>query len=250
VLSNSQIGLWLRCPKAWEYRYVKGLKIPPAGVMVQGSAYHGALKENFNSMMAHRKMLSVTALQDAFSTYWDERVRGNPIDKEEDDEGVDDINWEGNDPGKLKDEGIKLARIYHSTIAEEVAPIRVEAYNEKMVGDVKYIGYIDVETLDEIIDHKLKSRSLSQMDADRDTQPLSYCMFTGKTNFTYHVAVKKKIPEIQIVHVEKTMKDIQWWEEAIKQIATQIETGIAPPNPTNWTCNPRFCGYWNRCKGQ
>ena len=245
-LSNSQIGMWLRCPKQWFYRYEKGLKIPPSGAMVQGSAYHGALKEYFDHKIKTNTDLSLNDTMDAFDTYWADSQKGVYGDRGEEDSKME-IDWESKDPGVLKDDAAVVVKKYHERIAPNIWPLRTEGYAEKMIGDVKYLGYLDLETPNEIVDHKLKSRNMPQGDADRDIQPLSYALLTGQKNFAFHVGVKKKIPEVNVVKVTKTDADILWWENAIIEVIRQMNTGIAPPNPTNWTCGPKYCGYYSIC---
>lgn len=240
-ISNSQIGMWLRCPRQWEFRYIKGLKLPPKGVMVQGTAYHGALKKNFENKIQTKEDLSISDILDAFDSSWNEAVS---LD------GKEQVDWEERDADDLKDEGANCVSIYHKKMVADIDPVSVEQRVEMPIGkDLTCVGYIDLETKNNIIDHKLRGRSMNQADADRDTQALTYCLMQEKKNFAFHVMVKKKFPEVQVVSVKKTVKDIEWWLESVKQIAAQIRTGICPPNPTGWWCSEKFCGYWNLCKG-
>jgi len=243
--------MWQRCPKQWEFRYQRGLKLPPKGVMLQGSAYHAALKANFRHKIDSGEDLDIREVMDAYDTSWRERTSSKVEDLLDLDLETDNIDWEGKEPGSLKDEGYKLLSLYHRNVAPSVIPKFVEQREEKPIGrEVIYVGYPDIETETEIIDHKLKSKSMNQMDADRDTQPLSYCLLKDKRRFAFHVVVKKKVPEIQIIKVAKTNKDIIWWADAVKQIVAQMKTGIAPPNHTGWWCSDRFCGYWKLCRGR
>ena len=247
VISNTQVAMISRCSRQWEFRYVKGLKVPPAGVMIEGSAYHGAVAENFKSQMDKGTQLSEPEFEDAFSTYWDKSVKQGIKDDEETLDSYE-IDWGGEFPGKLKDEGIRIAKLYKREVAPRIVPVKIEQNYEKQIDEnTKFIGFLDVETNDKIIDHKLKAKTINQMDADKEIQPLSYCFLTGKMNFDYHVATKTKIPKIDIVSVTKTQKDIDWWEEALKQVVAQMRSGVYPPNQSGWWCGKRFCGYWQKC---
>jgi len=250
TVSNSSVGLWLKCPKAWEFRYVKGLKIPPSGALVQGSSYHGALKENFSFKLKNGKDMSISDVLDAYDTSWNERLKGDDLGKDESEEaGGSEVDWGGRPPDMLKDEGAKLVKVYHKQYAPAIMPLGVELYREKpLIEGVKFIGYLDLELEDKIIDHKLKGKMISQIEADKDTQPLSYCFLSDKMDFDYHVAIKKKVPEIQILTVKrKTAEDIEWWKNMVIDIVNNIKTGIFPPNPTSWLCSERWCGYWPKC---
>lgn len=249
MLSNSQIGTWLRCPRQWEFRYVKGLKLPPKGVMIQGSAYHGALKANFEHKLKAEADLGLTDVLDAFSTYWNERLHGKYGDRGKEEGLISDIDWEGQNPGVLKDEGISLVSEYHRLIAPNIIPIAVESEGRVRIDDsLEILGYIDLDVEKEVIDHKLRGRAFPQADADRDFQVHTYCFLRKKQNFAFHVAIKKKVPEIQIIKVHKTDADINWWLQAVKQVAAQIDSGIAPPNTNGWWCSYKFCGYHSLCQ--
>lgn len=240
-ISNTQIAMFMRCPRQWEFRYVKGLKIPPKGIMVQGSAYHGALKENFTYKVRNGIDLDVKSVLDAYDTTWRKSV----------DEGkrLGELDWEGEDPGKIKDQGIKLVKIYHNIAAPSVEPVSVEKEFVRNIGnDIQCNGYIDLNTTESIIDHKVKGRAFTQDEANRDPQPTMYCFLRGVSNFVYHTAIKKKVPEIQLVNVEKNEDDINWWIEAVKQMMMQIDAGIFPPNFNGWHCSEKGCGYWHLCQ--
>jgi putative RecB family exonuclease len=176
-ISNSQVGMWMRCPRQWEFRYIKGLKIPPKGVMVQGSAYHAALRANFENKIESGKDLDQRSVLDAFDKYWNENVGGKfkSADEEEEFE-TKDVDWEDKNPGSLKDDGYRLLKLYHKDIAPGIMPIHAEQeITKEIVPGTGFLGYIDLQTEDEIIDFKLKSRAINPADAERDSQPFSYC---------------------------------------------------------------------------
>jgi putative RecB family exonuclease len=249
-ISNSQVGMWMRCPRQWEFRYIKGLKIPPKGVMVQGSAYHAALRANFENKIESGKDLDQRSVLDAFDKYWNENVGGKfkSADEEEEFE-TKDVDWEDKNPGSLKDDGYRLLKLYHKDIAPGIMPIHAEQeITKEIVPGTGFLGYIDLQTEDEIIDFKLKSRAINPADAERDSQPFSYCYLTGKKKFTFHAAIKKRLPEIQLVEVNKTEEDVEWWVGAVKQIIDQMKAGVCPPNWNGWWCGPKWCGYYDLCK--
>lgn len=246
-ISNSQIGTMLHCPRQWEFRYIKGLKIRPSGALVQGSSYHEALKANFENKIKTGDDLLANDLLDAFSTSWDNNTKAVKDDEDFNDIIEEKVNWEDKDPGELKDETINALKVYHSKIAPMIRPLAVEQRRDVNIGDIHFMGFIDLELLGETADHKLKSRSMSQDDANKELQPYSYALLNGKREFTFHVAVKKKVPEIQLVHVSKTINDIEWFKNLIINIDKQINSGIFPPNPCGWWCGEKWCGYFSLC---
>ena len=93
-ISHSQISMWLRCPRQWEYRYVAGLKIPPSGPLIVGSAYHSALEGNFIQKVSSMVDLPLSDCLDIFSDAWEERLSGEEL-----------IVWDQLGPGECKDQG-------------------------------------------------------------------------------------------------------------------------------------------------
>lgn len=243
-VSYSQIGMWNRCPKSWYYRYVEGLKVAPAGAMIEGSCYHKALETNFKQKITTMEDLPVDHCADAFSDAWEERLREE-----------ERIEWEDKDPGELKDEGIWLVRTYIKEAAPDIQPAEVEQVYVKKISGVKTVGVIDlVDTTKHIIDHKTAAKKYTQSDVDKDDQITTYAFMKSSGALAQvHVAVKptKTLPpRIQILKTYRTLEDIKWWLEMVEGIIAQMQSGIAPPRSNGWWCSPRFCGYFSRCRGE
>lgn len=246
-VSHSQEEMWQRCPKQWEYRYVLGLKTPPSGALIEGGCYHKALEVNFQQKIATRADLPVPDCLDAFSDAWNNRLAEEEF-----------IDWEERNPIALKDEGISLVREYQLTTAPSVQPVRVEEAYVSEVAGVRFVCIPDLE--DEkraIIDHKTSSRSFSQDDVDRSTQASAEAFALGRPIVFYnHVALKLRVPRIQIVRTIRTRADIEWYVNMVAGIITQMKTGVAPPRPIDafgkagYWCSPKFCGFYERCRGE
>lgn len=63
------------------------------------------------------------------------------------------------------------------------------------------------------------------------------------------MGIKTVTPTVGIVRTERTVKDVEWWKEMVRGIYKQMVSGIAPPRPEGWQCSPKYCGYWERCRG-
>lgn len=240
-ISHSQIEMWHRCPRQWEYRYVHGLKIPPSGALVEGGCYHKALEVNFRQKVNTYQDLPVDDCLDAFSTEWEARLAEEEL-----------VVWERLGPGEVKDEGYGLVREYMLSISPEVQPTKVEERHVSEIGDVKLFLVCDLEDEDKkVIDHKTSSKAYTQDDVDRSLQAGATAFALKRAILYYnHVAIKSKVPRIQIIRTYRTIVDIEWWEKMALQVLAQMQSGIAPPRPTGWWCNSRFCGYWEMCRGE
>lgn len=252
-LSPSQISMFLRCPKQWEYRYIRGLKIPPSGAMVLGSAYHEGLAERFRYVINNDEQPASLLAIDAFDTAF-ERIKAEHLVTEEDEAlPFDEIVWDEN-PGELKDTGVKLLTLYETKIAPMITPIAVE---EKARFDVSVTGlfYVpvhvitDLVTPEKIIDHKVKSRRFSEEDLKQDIQATAYWI-AKKKPLDFHVALKTKQPSIEVQSTYREDKERHFFAELVTKIWQLIQGGIFPPNPVGWHCNEKWCGYWGLCKGK
>lgn len=250
-LSPSQINMILRCPKQWEFRYVKGLKMPPSGAMVLGSAYHEGVAEGFRYMMFEGENATypchLELALDAYDTAF-ERIRSEHIVREDDDEiPFDEILWD-DDPGKLKDMGVRLLTYYERHTAPTITPIAVEQKDIMIVGDVPIYMVIDLETKDKIADHKIKGRRFSEDDLRQDIQATAYWMARDK-QLEFHVGLKTNTPQIIVQPANRTEQDATFFaNELVPMVWKQINSGIFPPNPIGWHCSEKWCGYWKLCK--
>ncbi len=99
-LSVTQLKMYLRCPLQYEFRYIKGMKIPPAGVMTLGKSIHSTLEENYRQKIETRQDLPLDFWTDYFSDTWQKSLEETVFEKDE-------------KPGDMKDDGIKLIKTYH-----------------------------------------------------------------------------------------------------------------------------------------
>jgi len=239
-LSHSQISMWQKCPRQYEYRYWKGLVLPPNVAMIQGSIYHKALELYFKSKMLGVS-LSPDEFSDLFDTVWENYIKNGSS-----------IDWTI-DRGRAKDETNRVIEVYYRKLGASLNPALVEQRVKVNLDNSTYdfLGIIDLVLAEnQLADHKVVSRLMRQEDADKDNQATAYAFLAGGSiDFEYHIAIKGINPAIQIVKTQRTENDITWWIDMAKGIAKQIQSGIAPPNPNGWWCNPKWCGYWNLCKG-
>ena len=240
-VSHSQIEMYLRCPRQWFYRYVEGLKIPPSGSLILGGSYHKALEGNFKQKITSRTDLPVSDCLDIFSDAWNTRIKE-----------TESIDWQEEKPGDIKDMGVALVKTYRENISPTVQPTLVEEPYVTDISGVKFVLILDLKDIyDIVIDHKTSSKSYTQEDVDRDIQASAISFVLGTPIiFQNHVALKQKVPRIQIVETRRTPADVYWWLEMAMEIIEQMKTGIAPPRPYDWHCSPKWCGYWSICRSE
>lgn len=240
-VSHSQLSMWDRCARQWEYRYVKGLKIAPSGALVLGGSYHKALEVNFRQKIRTLEDLPIDVCLDAFSDDWEKRL-------------VEEvgIEWGSDRPGKVKDLGVGLVAEYMNTTSFAVQPIRVEETFVKTIAGVRFVLRMDLQDINKIVvDHKTSARAYNQGDVDKDPQASATAFALGRPIVYYnHIALKTKVPRIQIIRTYRLAEDIEWWLEKATLNIAQMRTGIAPPRTDGWHCSPSYCGFWELCRGE
>lgn len=247
-LSASSVKSWLRCGKAWEYRYVKNLKIKPSGAMIAGSAYHEALADYFNAKLDGIAEMTVNDVADAYDTAFERLVNDQRAVDEDEGEAEGSVDWKGQDKGKVKDSGIELAKLYRASVAPKIVPVSVELSEIIQVADKPFMVIRDLVTENKIIDHKLKAKRFYPNDLANDIQPTAYLYGNNRNLFEYHVALKQVKPSIECQPAVRCGSDFRLFEQIVSQVWKAIEAGIFVPRPEGWHCSPSWCGYWRLCR--
>lgn len=192
-LSITQLKMYLRCPLQYFFRYVCGIKTPPTGGLTLGRTVHETLKQNYRRKMKTHSDLPLPDVTDIFSHHWEREVK-------------ETVFSDGENPGKLKDQGVQLLGAYYQKIAPKVQPIEVEKEFLIDTGrtQLPLKGYIDlIDDERRIIDHKTSKRSLQKEVVDRDIQLSAYAMayraLYGKEEKAVRldVMIRNKSPRIQ-----------------------------------------------------
>lgn len=271
-LSISQVNMYLRCPKQYKFRYVDDHKRPPAVPAALGSSGHVALETTHHHIVDYDIPAPTEQLLDCFSDKWAELSAL-----------VED--WEDEKPGRVKDAGVALVRLYNEKFAPAVKPQAdaekknrgIEKKFEITVAGVPMLGYIDLidtnsplafsaaelelmhksgqavpEALrSAVVDFKFKAKSMAQSEVDGSLQMTLYSLATGIYAIRFEQLLKTKIPVIKRASAVRTKADHLWLQRVVRDVADAITKGVFPPtDPTNWSCSPKWCGFWAMCRGK
>lgn len=257
-LSASQLGMFLRCPRQWAFRYIEKLVIPPNGAMKQGNAIHKAVEKNYVQKMDTKIDLPENDLTDFFATEFEQQLEAEEVQLNEDET-----------KGGLLDQGVQLVRVFRSGIAPKVQPVAVERNFKVVVGKDKtqivLNGYIDV--IDEQgrirdtkamapsrvpksdalgCDLQLSTYALARKLEDKDSLPTE----TTPARLMLDVTVKLAHPEARILPTARSIEGLRMHVNTIGNVAKAIAADAFPRNPTGWWCSEKWCGYWSRCMGK
>jgi len=112
-LSVSQMTTFLKCPQQWYLRYIEQKSSKPSARMFQGIQVHSAVEAILSAKLATGTLPPVALGYDTYSTAFDEH---KPL--------IED--WEGEDPGKVKDVGIECTKQFYQEAAPTAMPVMVE----------------------------------------------------------------------------------------------------------------------------
>jgi hypothetical protein len=246
-LSASAFDLYLKCPEKFRRRHIEGEREafgPPA---LLGSAFHAAEGENFQQKIETAEDLDEADVLDVYSDEFDERTEN------------DDIDWGSEKQGDVKDVGVKLVSLYHSTLAPLRMPTHVERRYELRFPDVEWLftGYIDLETDEgECVDYKTRSSRMNAAAAKSETQPRANLLARraegNPATFSFDTLVKNKTPVVDTIPVPVTDRELDQFVTRIMGVAAEIAWRMEYDQwqgavPGAWWCSEKWCGFWADC---
>lgn len=258
MVSYSQMRMYKQCPKAYEYRYVDGIKGLLPGRVKVGSAFDKAANEMLRQRMEDKKVDEEAGIGAALE-YWNEP----DIEFDETDiAGDDDLM------GKM----MSAIREY-AVIAEKTDVQYVQHFLEyDLTPDVLLIGNVDLVEFSEeaggliIVDNKstLKKRSgrYSHAVAAYDEQLTIYTAGMIATQDDTVVGrgwnvvdIGRKTPgRIETIHVKDDKVNLtaelanEYARATVQMMEHSCETGsFAPIARGTWACSQQYCEFFNRC---
>ena len=245
-LSFSAVNMYLKCGLQYYFRYVLGLKLPPPGVVILGSAVHEGLEFDFTQKIESKENRPTKEILEVYSDRFD-REKDNALWGEEE------------NPGEVKDQGSQVLQIYHKDRAQSLQPKEVEKKVKVSFENVDYdlIGYIDLLTEDEQLrDFKTKAKSMSDAEIGSDMQLTTYAFAyheeTGRFPKTlgFDVLVRSpKNPKVQLAETQRGETDCVRLLAYLAHVADGIYKNVfLPAQPGTWVCSPKWCGYYDICQ--
>jgi hypothetical protein len=247
-LSVSSVNAYLRCPLKWKRRYIDRDYEPPGGKMILGSSVGAAEAHAYQEQIDTGQRPPTEAVLDLFADEWEDRTQR------------EEIAWESDKPGQLKDDGIAAVKLYDSTIAPHVTPTHVEReFNLQLEGvDWGFTGFFDVEQDDgAVADLKVRGRKLSPNDAHVDLQPTAYLLARRAEGnpapaFRFHTMVRVKQPYAEVVPTVRSDRQLDAFVDRLYGIAAEMHWRLEHDIwqgavPGSWWCSEKFCGYWASC---
>jgi hypothetical protein len=256
VISPSQFGMYKRCPRQYEYAYVKGIRRPPGISMLKGTAIHkGAEVVHKHTIATGQRLSMEAAVQEVADEFEDglENVEKDP-----------EVNV-----GEVKDRTLANFRIYYVQAVPLIRPVAAEETFAIKIGTVPMRGVID------LIDHVPGDVVLGVDDPDSPplvevvsdlkttTKKWTDQMVNHSVQMTIYSLVKKT-PFVRVdllidqksgtkylpIRATRSNREKQIIVEDVEEMAMLVKKGVFPRClPDSWVCTQRFCGYYAECRG-
>lgn len=250
----------LKCLAAVRFKYVLGIKRPQSYYLAFGNAwdrtsdsYWIERKQTGRSMApAHVAEIMDFALREEF---------GN----------AEPVSAADETRADMRDQGIALAQTWASDLGQHIEPIAVqEAFKADpgpslpfhVTGVVDLVGkWLRKDMGDQpfFADAKTSKRRWTTKQAQDSLQPPIYLMareHLGITTdlFQFHVGVRKKAPEMQVLSRRVDQSDLDLAMNVMKGANRILRdawiSGAWVPNRQHVMCSRKYCPYWRECEAQ
>lgn len=252
VMSPSQFDTYRKCPKRYEYRHIYKVISPPGIAMIKGTAVHkGAEVTHRKTIETGTPMGLVEAMQAVSDSFDAKRTE------------IED--WEDENPDVFKDRTLSAFRTYYNEAVPNIRPVKAEHTFAMKFGTVPVRGIIDlVDSVEEdaivdgvkpmvevVSDLKITGARWPEQRVRQSTQLTFYAFVesTFRVRFDFILDQKSGI-KYDKSRSMRTAHDFKLLIEDLESAVDGIKRGYFPRSDgTNWWCTPKFCGYYERCRG-
>lgn len=270
-LSISQVTMFIKCPQQWKLIYVDQKPRKTSARMFQGVFVHTSAETVLNKILETGEVPPLEMATDAFSDTF-EKNKGLIED------------WEGEDPGQVKDTGVTCAKIFHQEAAPAATPVAVEKEFHTIIksadGKVRLpiLGRIDSEqvqthTFEEyqqvrevlkagkapkkplrLHDLKVSTDKWNEDDIKNSVQFATYAHVEGIPDVQVDNLVKGRAkvprPRLETITGVITPGQARHSLRVLEDAARSIALGHFPvTDPDNWWCSEKWCSVWQYCRG-
>ena len=247
-LSKSSIRLYQQCPEKWRRRYIEHEREPLGVPLVLGKTVGAAVGANLQQKIETREDWPADEVVEYFAGEFEETAE------------VEDVDWGRSRPGRVKDQGAQLVRVYQQVAAPHVQPVSVERRVEFRLAGAEWTvqGYIDYELEDgTLADLKVKAKAPTEQELATELDPTLYLAARRAEGnparaFYYDVVKKTQEPMVSRYRAERSDRQLDRFLQRLAQISQEIawrtESGNWSGAPAGaWYCSPSRCGFWQSC---
>jgi len=252
VMSPSQFDTYRKCPRRYEFRHIHKLISPPGIAMIKGTAVHKGAEVTHRQTLATGTPMGLVEATQAVSDSFDHETPN-----------IED--WGEEKPGLIKDKALKAFTVYYREAVPNIHPVKVEHTFAKKIGTVPFRGVIDlvdsvkeeafvegVQPMVEVVsDLKVTGMRWPEQRVRQSAQLTFYAYVEETFRVRYDFILEQKSGiKYDMNRSVRTAHDFKLLIEDVEEVADLIKKDIFPRcDPTGWNCTPKFCGYYDRCRG-
>lgn len=242
-LSYSQLNEFSMCPRRYYYNRIEKLKMRPAWPLVAGKAVHEGLEEHNRERMKGRKGLLPSEMLE---------VAVMSIEQREDVSEMEMSVDEAKD--RLTKEAVPPLATYTGYTEQEIGDdvVDVEKRLDFEFAGEKFVGYIDVEFGESLVDYKFTARRKSKKDIEVDPQLILYSEVVEKPGAFVTLLKKKEVAEYDEQNPSKRVRHgvLTWLRDMVRAIKRAKKSGdFRQTDPRNWQCG-ETCPFYYKCFGR
>lgn len=246
AISLSQVTCYLACPLKYRFQYVDRIPRPwRAAALSFGTSVHAAV-EWFHKERLAGHTPTLESVCECFAADWYAQNL-EPL-----------VFPERESADALLERGRAMLALYHAR-AGDATPLAVEQPFEVSLCDpetgelfdLTLRGIMDlVEEGPVVVDLKTAARTLEPGGLDRhlqlSTYALAWLLETGSIPaLRLDMLLKTKQPRFEQLPTTRSLADLQWTAQLLREVALAIETEHFYPNPS-WRCCE--CEYFAHCQ--
>lgn len=250
-ISQSRLFMYLKCGEQYRRRYPEKEIMPPGIAFIRGKSVHKGIELNNRFKLKNKKDITKKELIKITDSEFSKIIKGEGIylTKEEKIQRKTII-------GKGRDDTTKLTGLYSEDVAPLIIPKEIELGFEFPCEKHKITGRIDIiDVQDALRDTKTASRRKNQKEVDASDQLTFYALaheyLFGKPpkKIIMDTLVCTKVAKYDPIITKRSHDDITILIRRIYAAFDGMKKGVyLPTNPTNWWCDPKWCGYFETCK--
>jgi PD-(D/E)XK nuclease superfamily len=251
TFSHSQYSRYKTCPKSYEFRYVEGRVLPPGVAAFRGTSVHAGVEAAHKHLIETKAPPLLEQMRAVVSDAFDEGK-------------AEVLDWDGEQPGTVKDLSLKLYDRYHHDNLPQLRPVAAEEGFAVRIGTVPVVGFIDLVERHAgfaapkpddpliVVDLKTSASKWSASDVEKDTQTTLYSIV--KNTFAARIdnlVMLKAGPALHRLETPRTATQKRIVIEDLEETVDLVKRGIFPKTSIDsWACSEKWCGYWSLCRGR
>lgn len=240
VLSPSQVRTFTDCQAKWMYKYLLGYDEVRSSALGLGSAFHGAVAENYAQKIESKQDLPAETMEGLFRACWSDQLNDVQLT---DDEDSDD----------LEEMGAAMVGAYMENVAPMIQPVAVEVDVRGEIAGVQVRGKIDVvDSTGAIIDAKTASKKPAGVPPDYRFQVATYVQLYPAASGSARVDTVTKTKTIATHQSTVQIADADKLQTAriYPLVQEAMRAGLYVPNRGSNLCSRKHCSFWRQCEAE